>query len=56
MGCMMFWPMVFIVYLSRKHKISNKLFKLIFGFIAYILLFVGFIYDDIYCIFNPTKA
>ncbi|PZX07715.1 uncharacterized protein DUF2768 [Psychrobacillus insolitus] len=52
MGCM-FLAMVFMFFV--KTKFSNKLWKLIFGIIAYILLFVGFI-SMLYIIFNPTKA
>nr|WP_235754009.1 DUF2768 family protein [Psychrobacillus sp. INOP01] len=38
-----------------KNKLNNKFLKFIFGLIAYILLFVGFI-TMIYIISNPTKA
>ncbi|WP_240793404.1 DUF2768 domain-containing protein [Psychrobacillus vulpis] len=52
MGCM-FIAMVFMFFV--KTKFNNSLLKFIFGLIAYILLFIGFI-TMIYIIFNPTKA
>ena len=52
MGCM-FLAMVFMFFV--KNKLNNKILKFIFGLIAYILLFVGFI-TMIYIVFNPTKA
>ncbi|MCM3358815.1 DUF2768 family protein [Psychrobacillus sp. MER TA 171] len=38
-----------------KTKIQNRFIKFIFGLVAYILLFIGFI-TMVYIIFNPTKA
>ncbi|QUG41405.1 DUF2768 domain-containing protein [Psychrobacillus sp. INOP01] len=52
MGCM-FLAMAFMFFV--KNKLNNKFLKFIFGLIAYILLFVGFI-TMIYIISNPTKA
>jgi len=52
MGCM-FLAMLFMFFVKTKFK--NAFLKFIFGLIAYILLFIGFI-TMIYIIFNPTKA
>lgn len=49
----LFLAMVFMFFV--KNKIQNRFFKAIFGLIAYILLFIGFI-TMVYIIFNPTKA
>ncbi|WP_320415352.1 DUF2768 family protein [Psychrobacillus antarcticus] len=52
MGCMLL-AMIFMFFV--KNKLKNKMLKFIFGLIAYILLFIGFI-TMIYIVFNPTKA
>ena len=52
MGCM-FLAMLFMFFV--KNKFTNSFLKFIFGLIAYILLFIGFI-TMVYIIFNPTKA
>ncbi|MDF2067188.1 MULTISPECIES: DUF2768 domain-containing protein [Bacillaceae] len=49
----MFLAMLFMFFV--KTKLQNKFLKAIFGLIAYILLFIGFI-TMVYIIFNPTKA
>ncbi|TQR17165.1 DUF2768 domain-containing protein [Psychrobacillus lasiicapitis] len=49
----MFLAMLFMFFVKTKFK--NAFLKFIFGLIAYILLFIGFI-TMIYIIFNPTKA
>ncbi|MEK4522264.1 MULTISPECIES: DUF2768 domain-containing protein [unclassified Psychrobacillus] len=52
MGCM-FMAMLLMFFV--KTKIQNRFIKFIFGLVAYILLFIGFI-TMVYIIFNPTKA
>ncbi|WP_391121703.1 MULTISPECIES: DUF2768 domain-containing protein [unclassified Psychrobacillus] len=49
----LFLAMLFMFFV--KTKFNNRFLKAIFGLIAYILLFIGFI-TMVYIIFNPTKA
>ncbi|MFF2752676.1 DUF2768 domain-containing protein [Psychrobacillus sp. NPDC058041] len=49
----LFLAMLFMFFVKTKFK--NKILKAIFGLVAYILLFIGFI-TMVYIIFNPTKA
>ncbi|WP_260858078.1 DUF2768 domain-containing protein [Bacillus sp. FJAT-22090] len=52
MGSML---LAMILMFFVKNKFKNRFLKFVFGLIAYILLFIGFI-TMIYIIFNPTKA